>query len=204
MTYKKMPVNDLVVLYEKLYNVGEIDNGLRVKLNPEGQIYYYKGDYKSHSYPDFSIYFETGESQKVEAFELYVQMTYQTYNLHKLVDDADYELALAVYEQYFGATPDSEEGRFAYLLSLIIGDYEAEHYPTAIASTASFINYLLEERGLTWLDLRDALGYAALNCTEAYMRYMFERDNARVVDVVKLSHFFLLPVQAFIIGGYGE
>lgn len=198
MTYKLMSVNDLVVLYDKILP----EFGFRVKLLPIGQIYYYKGDYKSHSYPDFSLYFETGESQKVEVFELYVEMTYQTYNLHKLIDDADYKLALAVYESYMQDTP-REAIDFMYLLAATISDYEAEHYPTAISSTVDFIDHLLEERGQTWHDIHKALG--CLDSEDIYsVRGNIEHEFISINDLRALSHFFKLPVQAFIVGGYGD
>lgn len=130
-------------------------------------------------------------------------MIYQTYNLHKLVDNADYELALAVYEQYFDKPLITEEGCFAYLLSLAIADYESEHYPIAVSSTVAFIDHLLEEKARSWVNIRACLGYGDYVSLD-FVKSLFEPENMKVEHVVKLSHFFRLPVQAFIVGGYGD
>ncbi len=198
MIYKLMSVDEISLLQQKV-------GYLVVKFPKSNKLFYYEGEHLFDTHGKITLFqISNGNTVQTSVQTLLVQMDYRTYQIHKLTDDADYELALAVYEQYFDKPLITEEGCFAYLLSLVIADYEAEHYPIASISTVNFIDYLLEERELTWLDLRNALGYTALNCTEAYMRYMFEPKNARIVDIVKLSHFFKLPVQAFIVGGYGD
>ncbi len=198
MIYKLMSVDEIRLLQQKV-------GYLVVKFPKSDKLFYYQGEHLFDTHGKITLFqISNGHTVQTTVQTLLVQMDYRTYQIHKLTDETDYELALVVFEQYFDKPLITEEGCFAYLLGLTIADYESEHYPIASISTVDFIDYLLEERSLTWLDLRDALCYAALNCTEAYMRYMFEPKNARIVDIVKLSHFFRLPVQAFIVGGYGD
>lgn len=121
-----------------------------------------------------------------------------------IATDNDLTNALALYEQL--ASKDSIDGsdqQFLYLLSLIIGDYEAQHYPIAISSTVDFIDCLLKERSRSWANIRACLGYGDYVSLD-FVKSLFEPENMKVEHVIKLSHFFKLTVQAFIVGGYGE
>ena len=196
MIYKLMSVNDIQYLYGK---VGH----LTVKFPKSNKEFFCQGDLFTAN--NRVRLFQSGSGHEVHtsAQELLVEMTYQTYQLRRLQDDADYELALAVFKQYFDAPLDSEEGRFAYLLSLIIADYEAEHYPIAVSSTVDFVNTLLKERQQTWRELQTGLCIRTYHSVN-YLKTMLEPENLKVELVIKLSRWFCLPVQAFIVGGYGD
>lgn len=194
-----MSVDAMHKLLEKVYNeVGF----LTVKFPKSDKLFIYDG--KVLSGDRIAVYLQDNKHLvQTSAKELLVQMTYQTYQLHKLADNADYELAVAVFEQYLDSPSDSEEGRFAYLLGLIIADYESQHYPMASLSTVDFIDYLLEERGLSWFDVHKALG--CLSSEDIYsVRGNIEHEFITINDLRALSNFFKLPVQAFIVGGYSE
>jgi antitoxin component HigA of HigAB toxin-antitoxin module len=197
MIYKLMSVDDLRLLKEKV-------DCITVKFPKSDKLFVYEGDnLHQYGYNKLPLYQkDTGHLVETTVKELLVEMTYETYQLRQLQNDADYELALAVFEQYFDSPIDSEEGRFAYLLSLIIADYEAEHYPTAVSSTVDFIDHLLEERGLTWEDLNGSKPDLIYSSGEALREYV-ENEIIDIHDLRVLSHFFRLPVQAFIVGGYG-
>lgn len=196
MIYKLMTVEDLIDLHNNL------KKPIFVKFpKNSSQTFLFNNTQYCHKFKGIVLYNDY-KCVETTAKELLVEMTYETYQLRQLQNDADYELALAVFEQYFDSPIDSEEGRFAYLLSLIIADYEAEHYPTAVSSTVDFIDHLLEERGLTWEDLNGSKPDLIYSSGEALREYV-ENEIIDIHDLRVLSHFFRLPVQAFIVGGYG-
>lgn len=127
-------------------------------------------------------------------------MQWTTQELPIITNDTDLTNALALYEQL--TNKESSDQQFLYLLSLIIADYESQHYPIAVSSTVDFIDHLLEARQLQWQDLRVVLGYTHAVSTD-FLRLLLQPENIRIQDIIALSHFFRLPVQAFIVGGYG-
>lgn len=191
-----MSVDTMYKLLEKVYNeVGF----LTVKFPKSDKLFTYDGKVLSDN--RIALYLqETGHLVQTSAKELLVQMNYRTYELHQLRSEEDYKLALALFEYYINQTLLKEGLRFVYLLRLTIEDYERQHYPIASLSTVDFIDYLLEERGLSWYDLTLYVFNVAVS--EEYAKELLQPDNISVNDVIKLSHFFRLPVQAFIIGGY--
>lgn len=197
MIYKLMPVADINNLLEKVYNeVGF----LTVKFPKSDKLFIYDG--KVLSGDRIALYLQNNKHLvQTSARELLVEMNYHTYELHQLIDDADYQLALELLEYYLNQTLPKEGLRFVYLLRLIIEDYERQHYPIAVFSTVDFIDHLLEERGQTWLDVSIALGYGR-EVNPDFIRSMIDDDLCGYKAIIKLSHFFKLPVQAFIIGGY--
>jgi len=201
MIYKLMPVADINNLLEKVYNeVGF----LTVKFPKSDKLFMYDG--KVLSGDRIGLYLQNNKHLvQTSAKELLVEMTYQTYQLHKLVDEADYNLAVKVLGTYISTNEhiSDEQEKFVYLLSLIVEDYEAEHYPIASLSTVDFIDHLLEQRGLSWHDVHKALG--CLPSEDIYsVRGNIEHEFISMNDLRALSHFFKLPVQAFIVGGYGQ
>ena len=128
-------------------------------------------------------------------------MQWTTQELPIIANDTDLTNALALYEQL--ANKEGSDQQFLYLLSLIIADYEAQHYPVAVSSTVDFIDHLLEERNQTWDDIHKVLG--CFDSEDIYsVRGNIEHEFISMNDLRALSHFFKLPTQAFIVGGYGE
>ena len=196
MIFTPMSVVDLKKLHQK------IQKPIFVRFPKNNkQTFLFNNIQYCHKYKGIILYNEY-KTVETNVEELLVEMTHQTYQLRQLQNDADYKLALAVYESYMQDTP-REAIDFMYLLALTIADYEAEHYPIAISSTVAFIDHLLEDRGLSWADIREYLGYRDL-LSRDYVRSLFVSSSISVEHIIKLSHFFKLPVQAFIVGGYGD
>lgn len=129
-------------------------------------------------------------------------MKWTTQELPIIATNDDLTNSLALYEQLVNKDSiDGTDQQFLYLLGLIIADYEAEHYPIAETSTVDFIDYLLETRSLQWTDICTALGYHR-SISVPFLKTTLSAGNQRACDLVKLSHFFKLPMQAFIVGGY--
>lgn len=194
-----MPVADINNLLEKVYNEVGL---LTVKFPKSDKLFTYDG--KILSGDRIALYLQNNKHLvQTSAKELLVEMNYHTYELHRLMDDADYQLALELLEYYLNQTLPKEGLRFVYLLRLIIEDYESEHYPIAVSSTVDFIDHLLEERGRTWHDIHKVLG--CLSSEDIYsVRGNIEHEFITINDLRALSNFFKLPVQAFIVGGYSE
>jgi len=188
-----MSVDDLRLLQEKT-------DCITVKFPKSNKLFIYEGDnLHQYGYNKLPLYQkDTGHLVETTAKELLVEMNYHTYQLHQLMDDADYQLALELIAYYMNQTLPKEGLRFVYLLGLIIDDYERQHYPITSISTVNFIDYLLEEKQQTWKELQEFLGYESLLSTD------LESSTAKVRTFVKLSHFFKILVQAFIVGGYGQ
>ena len=197
MIFTRMSVVDLKKLHQK------IQKPIFVRFPKNNkQTFLFNNIQYCHKYKGIILYNEY-RTLETTVEELLVEMTHQTYQLRQLQDDTDYRLALAVYEQYFDKPLITEEGCFAYLLALIIADYEAKHYPIASLSTVDFIDTLLEERKSSWRELQTFLGVESYFSID-YLKTVLHSDNIRVYLIIKLSYFFRLPVQAFIVGGYGD
>ena len=135
--------------------------------------------------------------------ELLVGITWENYVIHKLVDEQDYGLAVLLLGCYISTDEPllEAQGSFVYLLSLVIDDYESLHYPIASLSTVAFIDQLLEDRDQSWSHIRACLGYPEF-VTIDYVKSQFLPINLKVEYLIKVSHLFGIPVQAFIVGGY--
>jgi antitoxin component HigA of HigAB toxin-antitoxin module len=196
MIYKEMPITELNNLHNKV-------GYLVVKFPKSDKLFHYEGEHLFDTHGKITLFqIGNGHTVQTSAEALLVQMDYHTYELHKLVDESDYDLALSLFDLYFDST-ETEIIAFVYLLGLTMQDYEAEHYPIPSTPVVDFIDCLLEERGLAWTDVRDYMDYGS-TIDSSYIRVMFEQEKYGLDEVRQLSHFFRLPVQCFITGGYGE
>ncbi|MCA6430173.1 MAG: hypothetical protein IM613_12130 [Cytophagales bacterium] len=125
MTYKLMPVYDILALYDSVLPTQDKRwKGFKVKLQLwDNEEYWYRGDPKSHSYTDFDLHDMHHNLVRVTAQELYVEMTPLTYQPHKLVDDDDYNMAISLIHDYqHDASPEAQN--LVYLLRLVTADYD--------------------------------------------------------------------------------
>jgi HTH-type transcriptional regulator / antitoxin HigA len=75
-----------------------------------------------------------------------------------LKNEADYEAALAHIETLMDAAPDSPEEEELELFSLLVEQYEKEHYPIAPPDPIDAILFRMEQAGLTRKDLTAYIG----------------------------------------------
>jgi len=92
-----------------------------------------------------------------------MQMRYEM-NFKILKTKADYEVALKKIDALFDAKPNTPEGDEFELLSLLIDNYEEEHYPIEA------IKFRMDQMGLRQKDLVDCFG-----------------DKSKVSDVLNLK-----------------
>jgi HTH-type transcriptional regulator / antitoxin HigA len=79
-------------------------------------------------------------------------------NIKLIRTETEYQKGLKRLEEIFDAkegTPESDE---AYILGLMIDEYEKKHYPIEAPDPIEAIKIRMEEMGLKQVDLADALG----------------------------------------------
>ena len=83
---------------------------------------------------------------------------------------ADYETALSRIDAIFDAEPNTAKGDEFELLSLLIDNYEEEHYPVDLPHPIEAIKFRMDQMGLNQKDLVDCFG-----------------DKSKVSDVLNLK-----------------
>ncbi len=73
----------------------------------------------------------------------------------------DYQAALKLAERLWNAPEGSRDADRLDVLTLLIQDYEAKHYPIADPDPIEFLAYVMEQRGLTRKDLEPYIGSRA-------------------------------------------
>lgn len=71
----------------------------------------------------------------------------------------DYEKALARLEVIFDAHPGTKEGDELEVLSLLIENYEKEHFPIEAPDPIEAIKFRMEQMGYKQKDLANIIGY---------------------------------------------
>lgn len=90
-----------------------------------------------------------------------------------------------------GLTPEQYE--LAELLTTLIEDYEAEHFPLRRATPVELIAFLMEQRGITGKDLVGILGSKG-----TVSDIINGKRPIGIATAVKLSEFFQIPPELFI------
>ncbi len=73
-------------------------------------------------------------------------------------DEISYQAALAEIESLWDAPDGSPEAERLEVLVLLIEAYERTHYPIEAPDPVTFIEYIMENRGLTRKDLEPYIG----------------------------------------------
>lgn len=79
-------------------------------------------------------------------------------NIKPIKSEQDYERALARLETIFDAPADTPEGDEAEILTLLIENYENQHYPIEAPDPIEAIKIRLEEMNLRQSDLVGVIG----------------------------------------------
>jgi HTH-type transcriptional regulator / antitoxin HigA len=81
-----------------------------------------------------------------------------TMDLRPIRSEADYRAALAEAERLWDAEPGTPDGDRVGVLTILIEDYEAQHYPISAPDPIAAILFMMEQRGLSRRDLEPAIG----------------------------------------------
>jgi HTH-type transcriptional regulator/antitoxin HigA len=71
---------------------------------------------------------------------------------------ADYRRTLREVERLWDAEPGTRDGDRADVLTTLIEDYEAKHFPIEPPDPIAAIEFMLEQKGMTRRDLEPAIG----------------------------------------------
>lgn len=81
-----------------------------------------------------------------------------TMDLRPIKTKRDYQAASKRIDELWDAPPGSAEADALDVLTLLVADYEAKHFPIADPDPIQFLEYVMESRGLTRKDLEPYLG----------------------------------------------
>ena len=79
-------------------------------------------------------------------------------NIKPIKNEEDYNIALARLEIIFDAIPGTHEDDELEILSIIIENYEKEHFPIGLPDPIEAIKFRMEQRNYTQSDLAEILG----------------------------------------------
>lgn len=89
--------------------------------------------------------------------------------------------------------PSASEVEAVELLTLLVEQYEQEHYPIPPADPVSVVRFLMEQQGLVQRDLIPQFGSES-----GVSMFLTKRRNLTLEQVRKLSIRFKLPADVFI------
>jgi len=93
----------------------------------------------------------------------WMRLLTELYPLRPIRTKADYKKAIAAADQLMGRKLTGTQLQYLETLTLVIDDYENEHYPIDDKWTpAEAVKYLIEENGMTASDLGRLLGDRSL------------------------------------------
>jgi HTH-type transcriptional regulator/antitoxin HigA len=86
--------------------------------------------------------------------------------LKPIKTEQDYELALKKMETVFNAKPNTQEGDFLEVLSLLIHEYEQKHYKIEPLTPLEALKYEMKEQGLSQSSLAQRFGMSKSSVSE--------------------------------------
>ena len=105
----------------------------------------------------------------------------------------DYQKALTEAEELWNAPVGSAEADALDILTLLIADYEAKHFPIADPDPIQFLEYVMESRGLTRKDLEPYLG------SRARVAEVLNRGRALTLEMIRrLADGLELPADVLV------
>jgi HTH-type transcriptional regulator / antitoxin HigA len=105
----------------------------------------------------------------------------------------EYEAALKQAEAWWDAPAGSLAAKRLDVLTLLIEDYEARHFPIDAPDPIEFLHYIMEQRGLTRKDLEPYLG------TRARVAEVLNRVRPLSLEMIrKLSEGLGLPTEVLV------
>lgn len=111
----------------------------------------------------------------------------------KLKTKKDYHEALERFEEVFQAKSGSKESDEADVLSLLIKDYEDEHFVFETPSPIEAIKYRMEQKGITNKQLAVVLGY------KSRVTDIFNNNRKLNLNMIRKLHDYLnIPVEVLI------
>ncbi len=117
-------------------------------------------------------------------------------NIKPIKTETEYNEALQRLDVIFDASPDTEEGNEAEILSLLIEDYEDQYYPIEAPDPIEAIKIRMEEMNLNQKDLVGVIG------GKSRVSEVLNRKRKLTVDMIRKLEKSLNISASVLIGNY--
>ncbi|MFK7971009.1 MAG: type II toxin-antitoxin system HigA family antitoxin [Bacteroidia bacterium] len=116
-----------------------------------------------------------------------------TFFIKPIRTESEYKLALKRLEKLFDASPDSNEGNEAEVLSILIEKYEDEYFPITEPDPIEAIKVRMEERGIKQQDLVGVIG------GKSRVSEVLNKKKRLTLEMVRtLSSLLNIPVKVLV------
>lgn len=106
-------------------------------------------------------------------------------NIKPIKNKRDYNNALKQVEKLWDAKPKTKNGDMLDILTTLIEDYELKNFSIDSPDPASFLEYLMESRGMTRQDLAKYLG------GKTRVSEILNRKRSLSLNMIRNLHFKL-------------
>ena len=108
-------------------------------------------------------------------------------------DESGYQAALAKLEDLFDAKPDTAEGDELEILSILIDNYEKDHFPMDKPDPIEAIKFRMDQLGLKQKDLSKIFGF------KSRVSEIINRKRKLSLDMIRKLHRELrIPTEVLI------
>jgi HTH-type transcriptional regulator / antitoxin HigA len=105
----------------------------------------------------------------------------------------DYQVALARLEVIFDAKKGSKEGDELEVLSILVDNYENEHFPIGMPDPIEAIKYRMEQLGMQQKDLAQAMGF------KSRVSEVLNRKRKLTLEMIRKLHEVLkIPTEVLV------
>ena len=111
-----------------------------------------------------------------------MQKQFKDMEIKVLKTEADYNEALKSFEIVFDAPADSIEGDKAELLSILIENYENQHYPIEAPDPIEAIKFRMEQMDMNNNDLAKIIGY------KSRVSELFNKKRGLTLTMIRKIH----------------
>jgi len=113
--------------------------------------------------------------------------------IHPIKTETDYNQALRRLEKIFDAKKGTEEGDELEILSILIENYEKEHYPVNFPDPIEAIKFRMEQLGMKQKDLAEVVGF------KSRVSEILNRKRKLTVEMIRnLSNKLNIPSEVLI------
>jgi HTH-type transcriptional regulator / antitoxin HigA len=114
-------------------------------------------------------------------------------NIKPLKNDSDYQEALEMLDKVFDSEPGTKNGDILELLSILIDDYEKNHYPIALPDPIEAIKFRMEQMDYSQNDFANIIGL------KSKASEILNKKRKLSLNMIRKIHTFLnIPTEVLI------
>lgn len=117
-------------------------------------------------------------------------------NIRPIKTEQDYKLALERLDMIFDASPNTPEGDEAEIISLLIENYENQHYPIEAPDPIEAIKIRMEEMNIKQKDLVGVIG------GKSRVSEILNKKKRLTVDMIRKLEEMLNLSASILVGDY--